>query len=733
MSRIEKRIQVNKIIDSQLPEFITADFPKATEFFKQYYISQEFQGGNVDIAQNLDQYLKLDNLTPEVISGVTTTTAAITSSDTTINVISTKGYPSEWGLLKIDDEIITYTGITTNTFTGCIRGFSGITGYDSGIANTIAQVNKESLLFEDTSATSHANESSVTNLSVLFLQQFYKKLKVSLTPGLEDNKFYSGIDVNNFIKSARSFYQAKGISESIRILIKVLFGKEANILDLEQYLIKPSAADFIRREVIVADVISGNPQNLVGQTVYKSTDLATSGSVSEVEIITRENNPYYKISLFVGYNERDLIEGTFTIPGKTRVLEPVSIGSSIISVDSTIGFGQTGSVVCGSNTINYTSKSVNQFLGCSGVTSAVGIASDIRSSENIFGYENGNLTKKVELRITGVVSKFVPVEDISLADEQEIITVKNIGERVSNPKEDATYKEIFTNSWIYNTSTRYHIEAPITGSQATFTLLSDIDKSSLRIGDKVDIVQRNQQDIRVENAEITGVNETLNQITLTNVIWESGHPYISSYYDIRRKIKKATSLNSAVPLKDGNNNIISDILNVYTDEEKDGYVASNSLPSYDITADIIQSTILNGTGTALDGYNSVSKLYSIISFPVDHKFYDGDVVVYKPAGNALPGLKSDEEYYVYGIASNKIKLYSSIGQLYNTTQHIEFGQESGSHTFVLKRHAQRQLSPNKILRKFPLKQDLHEIPTNNIPYREIGILIDGVEISDPKS
>ena len=199
MSRIEKRIQVNKIIDSQLPEYLTADFPKATELFKQYYISQEFQGGNVDIAQNLDQYLKLDNLTPDVIAGVTTSTAAISSSDTTINVVSTKGYPSEWGLLKIDDEIVTYTGITTNSFTGCVRGFSGVTGYDSGIANSISQVNKESLVFEDTSAAAHANEVSVTNLSALFLQKFYKKLKISLTPGLEDNKFADGIDVNNFI------------------------------------------------------------------------------------------------------------------------------------------------------------------------------------------------------------------------------------------------------------------------------------------------------------------------------------------------------------------------------------------------------------------------------------------------------------------------------------------------------------------------------------------------------
>ena len=39
----------------------------------------------------------------------------------------------------------------------------------------------------------------------------------------------------------------------------------------------------------MADVIgSGEPQNLTGQTIFKSTDTSTSASVSEVEIITRE-------------------------------------------------------------------------------------------------------------------------------------------------------------------------------------------------------------------------------------------------------------------------------------------------------------------------------------------------------------------------------------------------------------------------------------------------------------
>ena len=57
--------------------------------------------------------------------------------------------------------------------------------------------------------------------------------------------------------------------------------------DLEQYLPKPSSAEFLRREIVVAERISGDPDKLVGQTIKKASDLETQASVSEVEIFTR--------------------------------------------------------------------------------------------------------------------------------------------------------------------------------------------------------------------------------------------------------------------------------------------------------------------------------------------------------------------------------------------------------------------------------------------------------------
>ena len=144
---IESRVKIQDIISNQLPEFILDESPKAV-FLKQYYISQEYQGGPVDLTDNLDQYLRVDNLKPEVIVDSAILSNDITSTSNTIEVSSTKGFPNEYGLLKIDDEIITYTGITSNTFTGCVRGFSGISEFDQNYVN-------KDLVFTTSTATSH--------------------------------------------------------------------------------------------------------------------------------------------------------------------------------------------------------------------------------------------------------------------------------------------------------------------------------------------------------------------------------------------------------------------------------------------------------------------------------------------------------------------------------------------------------------------------------------------------
>ena len=739
MSQFEKRVQLNKIIESQLPEFLVVDFPKAVEFFKQYYISQEFQGGNIDLIDNLDRYIKLDNLVPEVVVGKTTLSSTIDADDDIITVTSTKGFPDEYGLLKINDEIITYTGKTQTTFTGCIRGFNGITGYDDTTISNFSNVNRQSVIFEDTKADSHETGETIQNLSALFLQEFYKKLKKTFTPGLEEETFVEGLNVGNFIKHARSFYQSKGIEESVIILFKVLYGVEAKVLDLENRLIKPSSAEYIRREQVAAEVLSGNPFKLEGQTVYRSNDLETNAAVSEVEIFTRDNETFYNFGLFVGYNDRDLIEGKFDITPFTRSLEDRSPTDTIITVDSTIGFAQTGYIVANNNVIYYSSKSVNQFFGCTGISTTVGIGtlidktSGIRSNETVFGYEDGDVTKPVHFRITGVLKDFEAIDDIPLMEEDEVITVKNVGQIINNPTQDKTYKEIFANSWIYNTSTRFYIDE-ING--ATFTLKANIDKSQLKKGDTVEVLLGNGNNRATQNIGIVdSVNNTTKEVVLSGLTNFAPNPNLT--YSIRRLLVKVDT--SGVELKDGRNKYLSNILNVYTDDKSPfGYVASNSLPGYSIQDQIVESSIPDGTVNNLGGFSSFFKNYSTIKFPQDVKFIDGDQIKYT-ADNQLSGLVSGDYYYVKKITNSEIRLYISLSLLQDDmtgNDYVRFGPNTnttGAHNFTLTRHEDRVLSPNSILRKFPLS------PPQSLPVDDkrglgnIGTLIDGTEISSPES
>ena len=792
---IEKRIQVQQVIESQLPEYILSESPKTVDFLRQYYISQEHRGGVVDISDNLDQYLKLDNLTPEVIVGVTTLSAGISSVSDTVEVTSTKGFPDQYGLFKIDDEIISYTGLTTNTFTGCIRGFSGITSYSD-------PNNPGELVFATSVSDAHATGSSVNNLSVRFLQEFYKKVKSSLTPGLEDSKFVSDIDVSNFIKESKSLYGSKGTAESFRILFNVLYGVTPKIVDLEELLIKPSGAEYIRREIILTEVISGDPNKLLGQTITKSTDDQTNASISEVEVITRNRKTYYKLSLFVGYNDRSGIKGTFTIPGKSKVIGNVPAGSSVITVDSTVGFGTTGTVISGINTITYTDKTINQFLNCTGITSAISTTDDIRSDEIYFGYENGDLTKKVELRITGVLSNFevIPSPTSSVTTEGEIISVKNLGEVVPNP-EIKNKKETFFNSWIYNTSCTFQINN--FAGIGTAILSSTPDNSNLKVGDKVDIIRRGgDQQVEVSDAIITDI--TQNNGVKLNLGGQSFTILPNIDYDLRRKLDRVFSSTSDIQF--GNNVITANVQNVYNKDDEEYYVASTSLPSYDIQETVFKSTIPSSAGNNVQGFSNVSQKYSIISFPQNTRFITGDAVFYKPKNSNLPlgGLEEGVYYIEKLVPNNQIKIYPSRsfipisdnleftnGEIVvgvattavvgvntikvDSIENIQVGDTiSGTnvpnsgittinsidtqnniltveglttspianstrisvtteHSFVLLRHKNEEIGVQKILKKFPAVANIKSGSASLTEPGATGILVNGVEITNYKS
>ena len=126
----ETRVKVQSIVEHQFPSYLIEEDPLLVDFIKQYYISQEYQGSASDIIQNIDKYIKLNKIFDKFDSTILLEDISI--NETTISVKNptfTDGFPDRYGLIKIDDEIITYTSKTKTSFLGCVRGFSGITSY----------------------------------------------------------------------------------------------------------------------------------------------------------------------------------------------------------------------------------------------------------------------------------------------------------------------------------------------------------------------------------------------------------------------------------------------------------------------------------------------------------------------------------------------------------------------------------------------------------------------------
>ena len=157
----EKRVQLSQVVKSQLPSYVKEDFPLIGEFLSQYYSGQEYQGGPLDLIQNIDSYIKLiSNGNVPKSTVLTYNLDAFRSGD--IYVQNTDGFPDTNGLIKIEDEIIFYEAKTDIRFVSCTRGFSGVTFF-------FFIFDPENLVFSATESDIHEVGTVVENLYVLFL------------------------------------------------------------------------------------------------------------------------------------------------------------------------------------------------------------------------------------------------------------------------------------------------------------------------------------------------------------------------------------------------------------------------------------------------------------------------------------------------------------------------------------------------------------------------------------
>ena len=712
----EKRVQLSTIVKSQVPDYVRTDFPLITEFLKEYYKGQEYQGGPIDLISNIDRYLKIDSFTNRVYS--INLQNSIGTTDTIIEVSDTQGFPDSYGLLKIDDEIITYTGKTQSTFTGCIRGFSGICDLSKNNS-------PDEVLFESTRARVHSKGAQVLNLSVLFLAEFLNKTKKEIALGFDDREFYSELNQNTFLKQVRSFYASKGTEDSFKILFKALYGVNVELVNPADLLFRPSDAQYDKVESLVVEptVNSSEFDNIQNITLFQDFPSKSYAPITYSERVQgKDSKVYYRLDIDAGYNKditfNGAIYGDFKVTPKTKLVNPVSIGATYLDVESTVGFANTGNISFNysdgsSGSLYYGSRTINQFRDIDYIYKEINEEENI-TDKDTFAYATIN-GKKVECNISSIIAD-VKYPAKSLYNIKDVVSrVKTLG------YEGEGFK---FNEWVYNNKKTFTIDS---------TTVVDLSDKLYRVnlnnihyifkGDAVQFVDNanNAVDAVVESV----INEKSINVRSVSLL------DLTKIYTLKKIILKGNSA-SFPAVSDYHSNV----QNVYTNDGQNLLIASSSIPS--------KSIVIEDIDLEIDGTFSGTE----VTFSSDHNLKTGDKVYYYPevieekvidenfnyTTRLVEGSKLFDEgiYYILKVDSKTVKFSLSKENIFSK-KFVEFSSTTVSNNKIrLYDFHQQKLEDQKLFREIPVPSESSAEKIKTLP-GTTGMLLNGVEILNYKS
>lgn len=731
----ETRVKIQSIIESQIPDFIAEESPLLVEFLKQYYVSQEYQGAPADLIQNIDKYLKLEEnvLTTEftyLSEDISTADTIITAGTLGVGALPstfTQGFPDRYGLLLIDDEIITYEYKTSTTFENCSRGFSGVTSYKK-------QNVSDELTFKSSSASDHVKGAKIYNLSSLFLQEFFTKIKNQFIPGFSERSLDNDLNKRSFILNSVDFYDSKGTDESFKILFGALYGEKVDVIKPREYLFRPSDAGYRRTKDLVVKSISGNPLNLLNKTLYQDeySEYAIENSyasITDVEKIFLGGEEYFKLSFDADYDKDIVLEGSlygnFTLHPKTRIISKVSSSATLIDVDSTVGFPTSGTLITtyssGSEaTLTYSGKSVTQFYNVENVASDISPETEIRLDVYAYGYAGITTEEKIKVRIGSVLEEVVLPDNTYLFSKDDTARIKTLGISSSTVRRS---------NWVDNIANNYKVSSFILQDVSNFTYdVTVFDSHNFRIGDNLQITDSTS--VSIDTTVIDVLDDKRFSIRGQGQL-NSNLSYIVSRYIL----KPNSTLYPEVNLNTAN------VQNVYTDYSDQVLVASSSIPFY-------YDQLLNPYNKKVTFSGSFSGEILQITPGFDHGFYTGDKVYYSPEKVVITDTDGDLTqtstevvtskfselteglYYIKRIDATRISLAKSPSNIADNN----FISVSGivtSNTLSYYDFANKNLQAQNILREF--KQPANKSGNYITNPGKIGILANGVEILNYKS
>ena len=721
----QNKVKISQLIESQIPSFLNQESPLFREFLEQYYISQEHQSGVVDLAVNLPDYRQISSFNNETLIPYNVLLVNIFASDDIITVQSTAGWPDQYGLIKIDNEIITYKSKTETQFLDCSRGFSGISKIQQ-------DVNSEFLDFTISDADEHSAGSLVHNLSNLFLQEFFSKFKKEFLPGFENRSFVAGTSIQNILTRAKDFYSAKGTDASYQILFKLLYGEEIDIKKpIENTIISSSNVYFKTKNILVENLFDGDPLQIVGNFLFQNvTGIGTvSASIYNVEYRPIDNKDFYEVSL-----DASSFSGSYEVPGKTKTLQGIPQFADNILVDSTIGFDRQGSLLIKPTVdsnfieISYTDKTVNQFLGVSGISTDLVFGAEIFEDKLAFSYAGFGQTSQVQLRIVNVIDN-IDVSDTANMVVGDSLKLSTFG---LDKGEDSQF-----NSWIYNIPTIHNISSVDQLNINTFRI-NLFDEVVFFIGEKIMLSNGNTEisgEIKVIEYDSSRSEKRLSNRVVV---------LVNGSLPIEPKILKKTIVKAQHNL--GRfpeiNKFPVGIQNSYLSDNGDDYfVTTAGIPNYPLFAtdnrrflrtDINVSTDSNGTPINGGGFTYLLKSVDIddINTAIKHSYTTGDKIFWDNIDNT--GIQTGI-YFVTAVNETDIFLSFSGSDVFSK-KYIPLRINSTGQYVVKSGFQNKNLEHQKILKKFPYvrKEQYFDDPNDrDVKNRAVGLLANGVEIYPP--
>ena len=632
-----QQIKISTIVESQLPDFVKEDYPLVSELLTEYYKSLETIGSSLDIIQNIDEYIKINNISNLIESTVLSSNVSI--FDDVIHVDSTNGFPKTYGLLLIDDEIILYKSKTNNSFNECVRGFSGIIDY-----------NLENLQFSDSQISSHTIGQTVKNLNSLFLKEFLIKTKNQIAFGFEDTDLYLNLNENLFLKQSRDFYSSKGSSRSFEILFRVLYGKDVDVILPRDYLISPSNAEYRVTRNLVIEPVEGNPEELINKTIFQDqyNNIPQSfATVLDVQKFIKNGIEYYILMLDYDFDKDIIVSGSIfgdlKIHPRTTIIENVQKDAKEIAVESTLGFDDSGELILNNGVIDlyitYSGKTVNQFLNCTGIVTNINAGTIISINSFAYAYANDR-SSKIKFRISGVLS------DTEIDKSNSYRTQRSRGKIISLGYNSNDIKD---NCWLFNKTVKCDV-LNFSQNGSNSYIIETFDDTGISYGDSVeiDVIRSISGELSRELLVIPGNQVVVpvgsipgKKFQINNINYQ-----ILDIFSVKRLIRKYKG------------KYLSDVLNVYKNLNNNKvYITSSSLPSYGSDYNVEDYSFKFNTNFYGEDKLTITNIG-------DHGLLTGDAIEYIPE-NTLNSLNIQSGIYFVERENNKqIKLYRSRSNIY---------------------------------------------------------------------